>query len=353
MRVNILCSIDKRPSGPNRQLLEYGNHLCSKGHDIAVIKPVIRRYPRKKKDSFEIKLGEIAHFISGKRVRPIKKLPWIDIKCPVKIIPSIDERYLGEAEIVFFSMESSLPMVEKLPERCGKKVMRVCSILYAERVSYIPENIYIIAISTLVKKVLEERLQREAPVLLNAVNTKMFAKDIPRGEPKTIGMVYYPNNWHKGMDDGFWVMEQLHQRYPFLKFQVAGEWRERDIPPFVKFIDGKKKNNLLNFYKDTDILIASCIKEAFLNPPMEAMASRCAVVTTEVGAIPDYTIPDKTAIVVQPKDKEGILKGVIALLENNDYFRSVSEEGYKKIQEFSVEAQGDKLERILSERLKT
>jgi len=131
MRVNILCSIDKRPSGPNRQLLEYGNHLCSKGHDISVIKPVIRRYPRKKKDSFEIKLGEIAHFISGKRVRAIKKLPWIDIKCPVKIIPSIDERYLGEAEIVFFSMESSLPMVEKLPERCGKKIMRVCSILYA------------------------------------------------------------------------------------------------------------------------------------------------------------------------------------------------------------------------------
>lgn len=353
MKVNILCSIDKRPSGPNRQLLEYGNHLCSKGHDISVIKPVIRRYSKNKTESLEMKLGEIFHFISGKRVRAIKKLPWIDVKCTVKIIPSIDERYLGEAEILFFSMQSSLPMVEKLPERCGKKVMRVCSILYAEKVSYIPENIYIIAISTLVKRVLEERLQREVPLLLNGVNTKMFTNDIPRGEPKTIGMVYYPNNWHKGMDDGFWVMEQLYQRYPFLKFQVAGEWRERDIPSFVKFIDGKKKNNLLNFYKDTDILVFPSTKEASPNPPMEAMASRCAVVITEVGGISDYTIADKTAIVVQPEDREGILKGVIAFLENNDYFRSVSESGYKKIQEFSVEAQGDKLERILSERLKT
>ncbi|MGI6596062.1 MAG: glycosyltransferase family 4 protein [Candidatus Ratteibacteria bacterium] len=348
MKVNILCSIDKNPSAMNRQFLEIGNYLYSKGHDIAVIKPVRMRYPRKKKDSFEIKLGEIAHFISGKRVRPIKKLPWIDIKCPVKIIPSIDERYLGKSDIIFYSHNSFVPFIIKLT---GIKIMRINWI--PEDSIFIPENISIVAVSTLVKKVLEERLQREVFLLVNFINTKVFNNPYPRKTIQTIGMFFYNKKpTHKGMDDGFWVMEQLHQRYPFLKFQVAGEWKERDIPSFVQFIDSKKQENLLNFYKDTDILIYTSKRDACPNPPMEAMASRCAVVTTEVGGIADYTIPDKTAIVVQPKDKEGILKGVIALLENNDYFRSVSEEGYKKIQEFSVEAQGDKLERILSDILK-
>ncbi|MCM8761935.1 MAG: glycosyltransferase [Candidatus Omnitrophica bacterium] len=100
------------------------------------------------------------------------------------------------------------------------------------------------------------------------------------------------------------------------------------------------------------MLIFPSKKEASPNPPMEAMASRCTVVTTEVGGISDYTIPGKTAIVVSPGDKEGLLKGVLTLLENNDYFREISENGYKKIQEFSIEKQGEKLEQILLNILK-
>jgi len=80
---------------------------------------------------------------------------------------------------------------------------------------------------------------------------------------------------------------------------------------------------------------------------MEAMACKCAVVTTEVGAIPDYTEKDKSVIVLNARDREGILKGVINSVENNDYFRKISEEGYKKIQEFSSEKQGEKLEKFL------
>ncbi|MCX8082783.1 MAG: glycosyltransferase family 4 protein [bacterium] len=352
MKINILCSIDKRPSGPNRQLLEYGNYLYSKGHNVSVIKPVRRRCPKNRKDIIEMKLAEIAHYISGKRIREIKKLPWIDVRCPVKIIPSIDEKYLDSADILFFSMQASLPLVEKLSERCGRKVMRVCSVIYAENVDCIPENVYIVAISSIVKQILEKQLKREIFLLLNGVNTGTFYNSIKRKEPKTIGMVYYPSNKYKGMKNGFWVMEQLYMRYPSLKFHVIGEWAEKDIPPFVKFIDGNTRDNLINFYKTTDILIFPSEKEASPNPPMEAMASRCAVVTTEVGGISDYTIPGKTAIVVKIGDREGLLRGVINLIENNEYFRTISEEGYKKIQDFSVEKQGEKLEQILFEILK-
>ncbi|MCM8821127.1 MAG: glycosyltransferase family 4 protein, partial [Candidatus Omnitrophica bacterium] len=209
-----------------------------------------------------------------------------------------------------------------------------------------------VAISSLIKQTLEKHLNRETFLLLNGVNTKIFNNYEKREKPQTIGMVYYPDNKHKGMEDGFWIMEQLYRIYPSLKFQVAGEWKGRDFPSFVRFIDGNKKDNLINFYRSTDILIFPSKKEASPNPPMEAMASRCAVITTEVGGISDYTLPGKTAIVVPPGDREGLLKGVITLLDNNEYFREISEGGYKKIQEFSVEKQGEKLEQILLNILK-
>jgi hypothetical protein len=70
-------------------------------------------------------------------------------------------------------------------------VFRVCDIFFAEQVKYIPENIYLIAISTLVKKLLEERLKREVFLLLNSVNTKIFNNPDKREKVKTIGMFFY------------------------------------------------------------------------------------------------------------------------------------------------------------------
>ncbi|MGC8977383.1 MAG: glycosyltransferase family 4 protein, partial [Candidatus Ratteibacteria bacterium] len=340
--------IDKRPSGVNRQLLEYGNFLYSKGHDVCIIKAINRGPSKSKKENFERKLREIAYILSGKRIRIINKLPWVEVNCPIKIIPSIKEKYIGSSDIILFSFEYHLSVVKKLSEKYGKKVMRVANIFFAENVSYIPKNIYLIAVSSLMKKILEERLKREIFLCVNSVNTNIFNNPVNREKPVSIGMFFYNKKpAHKGMEDGFYIMKDLKKLYPYLKFQVCGEWKERYIPDFVKFIDGRYIENLVNFYRTTDIFIFTSYKEACPNPPMEAMACKCAVVTTKVGGILDYIIPGKTAIVVEPGDKEGILKGVISLIENNEFFKKISNEGYRKIQDFSVENQGEKLEKIL------
>ncbi|MCM8803865.1 MAG: glycosyltransferase family 4 protein [Candidatus Omnitrophica bacterium] len=345
MRINILSSIDKRPSAVNRQLLEYGNYLYLKGHTISIIKAINRGLSDSKRKNFERKLREIGYLITGRRIRRLKKIPWAEIKCPTYIIPSIKGEYLKDADITFFSFEYYLPIVEKLPEKYGKKVMRVCNIFFAERVSFISDNIYLISVSTMIKKILEEKIKREVFLLVNSINTKIFNNPLNREKPEIIGMFFYNRKpIHKGIEEGFWVMEQLKRKYPYLKFQVCGEWKEGYIPDFVKFIDGRYIENLINFYRTTDIFIFTGKKDACPNPPMEAMACKCAVVTTNVGGILDYAIPNQTAIVVEPMDKEGILKGVISLIENNGFFRKISNEGYNYIQNFSVEKQGKKLE---------
>lgn len=348
MRINILSSISKRPSGVNRNLVEFGNYLFSKGHKVSLIKPINRGYSDSKIDGLERKIRELLYIFSGKRIRKIRKLPWIELNCPAITIPSLSEKYLPSSDVTLFSFEYYLPSVVKLSEKYGKKVFRVCNIFFAEKINCLPENIFLVANSSLVKKLLEERLKREVFLLLNGINTKIFNNPQERKEVKSIGMFFYNKKpKHKGMEDGFWVMKQIYKRYKNLKFQVVGEWKENYIPEFIRFYNGRKIENLVNFYRNTDIFIYTSKKDACPNPPMEAMACKCAVVTTNVGGISDYTISGETALIVEPGDKEAILNYVISLIENNEFFKKISIEGYRKIQEFSVENQGKKLEKIL------
>lgn len=349
MKINVISSVDRRPSGVNRAMMEFANYLCTHSHETTVIKAINRGCPGSRIEKIQFALREFGYLISGRRVRTVTKLPWVEVKCPVVTIPSFNEKYIPAAGVTLFSFEYLLPAVEKLPAVKGKKVMRVCNIFFAERVKEIPPDVFLIANSSLVKNILEKKLQRRIFLLVNGVNTGTFNNpDKQPGKPKTVGMFFYNRRpAHKGMEDGFRVMEKLHGLYKDLEFQVAGEWKESYLPRFVKFHDATKIENLVNFYRTTDIFIYTSRADACPNPPMEAMACKCALVTTATGGIDDYTSAGKTAFVCPPGDVEAIFNSVRCLVEDEVLYRKTVAAGFEKIQDFSTEEQGKKLESIL------
>ncbi len=80
---------------------------------------------------------------------------------------------------------------------------------------------------------------------------------------------------------------------------------------------------------------------------MEAMASGCALVATNVGGVPDYTIPGETALVCSPGEVNIMAEHIQKLIENPDFFKKISGKGREFIENFSWEKVSDKFEKIL------
>ena len=82
-------------------------------------------------------------------------------------------------------------------------------------------------------------------------------------------------------------------------------------------------------------------------PSMEAMACKCALVTTDVGAVRDYAVPEETALISPPRDPEALARNLIRLLDDEEELQRISLAGYKNIREFTWERSTRQLERYL------
>jgi hypothetical protein len=84
---------------------------------------------------------------------------------------------------------------------------------------------------------------------------------------------------------------------------------------------------------------------------MEAMACRCSLVTTNTGGCLEYATDGKTALVSEPRDIVGLSRNLIRLLEDEALLKSLSEDGYRKINEFNWEESCDRLICLFNESL--
>ena len=81
-------------------------------------------------------------------------------------------------------------------------------------------------------------------------------------------------------------------------------------------------------YKKTDIFLCPSIQEGWHNPPSEAMASKCAVVATNVGSVL-YTVENNVnGFKVEPKDVNAMEENISKLIENRDLRISISENAF-------------------------
>jgi len=204
-----------------------------------------------------------------------------------------------------------------------------------------------IVVSSWLKDLMEKKFQeRVEGIAMNGVNLDQFYNPHKEYNEKKRILMYYSNWEWKGAKDGIRAFEIAKKKYPEIQLVMFGMHKGDDVPSYAEFHKRIMREELRRLYCSCDIFLYSSQCEGFGLPPMEAMACKCAVVTTNVGAVSDYAIPGKTALISPPKDPTDLAKNLIDLLNDNKKLRNISMAGYEYIKKFNWEESTKKLEKL-------
>lgn len=85
----------------------------------------------------------------------------------------------------------------------------------------------------------------------------------------------------------------------------------------IKFFGWLNKNELIDKMRNSNALVLPSYSEGFPNVVLEAMVVGIPVITTPVGAIPDYLENNVHAILVKPKDAKSLSKAFVDIFKDD------------------------------------
>ena len=106
---------------------------------------------------------------------------------------------------------------------------------------------------------------------------------------------------------------------------------------------------LAKLYSSSDVFIFTSYKEGFGLPPLEAMASGTAVVTTDCGGIRDYAVDGYNSLITPPGDPMAIAEAVIKILNDQRLRDKLSQNGLDTAKQWTWDRVADKFEKVIKE----
>lgn len=149
----------------------------------------------------------------------------------------------------------------------------------------------------------------------------------------------------KGMEELRKAMNEIRKVYPECELFLGGIWEDKQLKEeiekshagirYLGWITGEEKQKYL---RECDIFVLPSYFEGQPVSVLEAMASSCAVVASEVGGIPQMIVDGQTGILIRPKDAESLKEGLMRLLGDEEFCRKLGENAREKVEkEFSIE----------------
>ena len=153
----------------------------------------------------------------------------------------------------------------------------------------------------------------------------------------------------KAPEIGLAALREVKRKYPEVEILLFGQ---QDKPqtdfPFT-YIKDPPQNKLLEIYGQSHIFLSSSKQEGFSLPVLEAMASKCAVVTTDSGGVREMARDEETVLMVAPGDFKGLASKVIELVEDGEKRERIASCGLKKAKGFSLKEMTNRLEALFLE----
>jgi len=327
-------------SGGVKAVLEFSNNLIDLGHDVTIVYPTVPMS------------GGVSWFHPGlllgrgkaiaKHIKTDSPLDWFDFKGRLLNTPTLAEKYIPTGDVIIATWWETSYLVANFSKDKGEKFYLIQHYEVWGGKSEKVDASYRLGLKNIInsswlREILEDKLNAPVDILIpHAPDLDQFYTE-DRGKRRLdkngnlrILLSYRDIEW-KGMADGFKAFKLAKSEEPQLKLVIFGPEKGTDLPEDAEFHLRPTRDKLRHLYNSCDIFLFPSIKEGFGMPPMEAMACGCAVVLTRVGAVPDYTIEDKTAIVCEPESSEELAEGILKLVRDEPLRKKISSAGQKHI----------------------
>jgi glycosyltransferase involved in cell wall biosynthesis len=213
--------------------------------------------------------------------------------------------------------------------------------------------LYKVANSSWLQRVMKDKYGQDIPFSNNAIELSDFGpapKDSAQDGVLRVVTYSRPEEW-KGFCDAVEAMSRVRERFPGrVEWHVFG-YRNLEVPPRNErapytFHEKLSFRELAGLYARCDVALCPSWYESFPLPPLEAMASGTAVVTTEYGT-EDYAHDGRTALVVKPRDVESMARAVLALLQDAMLRERLVANGLRMAETYGWDAAVERREAIL------
>jgi glycosyltransferase involved in cell wall biosynthesis len=94
------------------------------------------------------------------------------------------------------------------------------------------------------------------------------------------------------------------------------------------------------------------LEEAFGVAILEALAAGLIVVSSSVGGIPEIISNNKNGYLIEPDNPQELAKRLVHITNNPEEAQKIIEEGYKTVEQFTVEKMVEQTYKIYSDVLK-
>ena len=124
---------------------------------------------------------------------------------------------------------------------------------------------------------------------------------------------------------------------PEVRFVVVGDGPERKSLEKLQYQLGLRNNllflgesnNIQAILRNLDVYVLPSISEGLSISTIEAMASGCPVIATNVGGVPEIVKNNSNGILIDPANPIQIATSIFRLLENKELARSLATEGVR------------------------
>lgn len=351
-------------TGGIKATMEYANRLQARGHRVTVIYPqeVPYRQPMEG-ERLNLHWGLVRFKREGRywlaRALGRSEVDWFDLRARLVRVPSLLAKFIPQGDVI---MAVDWRTAEWVRGYSLAKGVKFFLIQHYETWSGPRDRVDAtwrtpvlakIVVSSWLKGIAEDKfgVKVYGPLPYGVDFHTFYNNHKGYNSPPRIGMLYHDLPW-KGVVDGLRAFESAQKERPGIQLIMFGAMRRpRDIPDYVEYHARPLEEELRRIYCSCDIWLCPSWAEGCHMPPMEAMACKCAVVTTDVGGIRDYAVPGQTALVSPPKEPEALARNLLRLLDDEEKLRRISIAGHERIQGFTWEKATRQLEALFYERL--